>query len=824
MIKRILSGLSFILFCFSGPEIKAQVVAPRHPSDYKISTQRLLLQLSSTYYTVVNENQVDLDSSLLYVSHSLGLSRLPLVAEGINDPELIAKSKWIDRRKPGEGIRMLFELAGKKKLGMLLLLEAYYAFQPDSYHRCKDSVLYFSRLAVKEAQRLHDRPLGRQALLLTAKMYVQAYDFQTGDPIFDRLIQECLVAGDKATAARVLYYRGLYTGFTPANISKRIQFLEDARQLYREQKDSEGEINVLTDICYLETASYRLDNAYVAAVEALRIAEMIQFPYTHYNTEDVAMVTVAQGKFGTPLKYALQSIRTAESTRDSIGWGYFYSRLGLLYFTENETGTEAPKWFEKAVYSLMRSGTSTGLYLSLNNLTAALLNLKQLAKAKQIIFDVSRKARPLTLNDKLFYNFTFAQIYIASRQYDIAERYMKSADSVEKQLEKMGMGFRRAAVTAYFGRLYFFQGDYKKARIFMEQSLVDPSRTGGALNTELSTLHNLIRIDSSEKDKDAEIRHLRMYRLLADSNYVISKTRQGEELQVKYATVEKENQIALLNQQSKLERANLTKATLIRNVTIGAVFFALIISGLLYRQSRQRKANNELITDKNLLLGSLLREKEWLLKEVHHRVKNNLQTIICLLESQAAYLESDALKAIEKSQNRIYTMSLIHQKLYQSEDIETIDMAGYIPELIQYLKDSFDVPSEQVFFRVAIDPVSLDPSLAIPVALIINEALTNSIKYAFADGRKGEIKVELFEEEDIIRLELGDDGVGLEKNLENTDPVSLGLQLIRGLAKEIRSEIQISSLHGQGVRITMIFEKKAFNYSELSASSIIMMS
>ena len=111
-------------------------------------------------------------------------------------------------------------------------------------------------------------------------------------------------------------------------------------------------------------------------------------------------------------------------------------------------------------------------------------------------------------------------------------------------------------------------------------------------------------------------------------------------------------------------------------------------------------SQNHLINQKNLELEFLVEEKEWLLKEVHHRVKNNLQTIICLLESQAAYLENDALKAIETSQNRIYTMSLIHQKLYQSENIQTIDMALYISELIQYLKDSFNIASYKVSFRV----------------------------------------------------------------------------------------------------------------------------
>jgi len=212
----------------------------------------------------------------------------------------------------------------------------------------------------------------------------------------------------------------------------------------------------------------------------------------------------------------------------------------------------------------------------------------------------------------------------------------------------------------------------------------------------------------------------------------------------------------------------------------------------------------------------LVEEKEWLLKEVHHRVKNNLHTIICLLESQAIYLESDALEAMEKSQNRIYSMSLIHQKLYQSDDIQTIDMASYIPELVQYLKDSFDTLSSRVYFDLKIDKISLTQTIAIPIALIINEAITNSIKYAFPGKSGGEILISLQDENESIKLELADNGIGMNNNIADTDSVSLGLQLIKGLSKEIQGDLKIETAHG--VRITIIFKKYPWDMSEYQAA------
>src|SRR6185436_5861909 len=111
----------------------------------------------------------------------------------------------------------------------------------------------------------------------------------------------------------------------------------------------------------------------------------------------------------------------------------------------------------------------------------------------------------------------------------------------------------------------------------------------------------------------------------------------------------------------------------------------------LFRQSRLRKRNNTVITHKNEQLQHFLTEKEWLLKEIHHRVKNNLQIVMSLLNSQSAFIENDAaLTAIHDSQHRVQAMSLIHQKLYGSENVSSIDMSFYIPELVSYLADSFN--------------------------------------------------------------------------------------------------------------------------------------
>ena len=139
----------------------------------------------------------------------------------------------------------------------------------------------------------------------------------------------------------------------------------------------------------------------------------------------------------------------------------------------------------------------------------------------------------------------------------------------------------------------------------------------------------------------------------------------------------------------------------------------------------------------------MLIEKEWLLKEIHHRVKNNLQIVISLLNTQSAYVDNeDALLAIQNSQHRMHAMSLIHQKLYQSDNLANIDMSWYIYELISYMRECFDTDNK-INFVLDTEKVYLDVAQAVPLGLIINEAISNAIKYAFPADRKGAVKIVL---------------------------------------------------------------------------------
>ncbi len=193
-----------------------------------------------------------------------------------------------------------------------------------------------------------------------------------------------------------------------------------------------------------------------------------------------------------------------------------------------------------------------------------------------------------------------------------------------------------------------------------------------------------------------------------------------------------------------------------------------------------------------------LREKEVLLKEIHHRVKNNLQVISSLLYLQSRGVENDqALEMFRDSESRVRSMALVHERLYQSEDLARVDFAEYVRRLANYLFRSYGVNTNVIRLKINVEYVFLGVDMAIPCGLIINELLSNSLKHAFPDGRAGEIRVELRADgEGQFTLMISDNGVGFPKGLDFPDTKTLGLQLVNTLVNQLEGTIELDRRDG----------------------------
>lgn len=191
-------------------------------------------------------------------------------------------------------------------------------------------------------------------------------------------------------------------------------------------------------------------------------------------------------------------------------------------------------------------------------------------------------------------------------------------------------------------------------------------------------------------------------------------------------------------------------------------------------------------------INKSLKEKDVLLKEIHHRVKNNLQIVSSLLSLQSRYMnEPGSVEIFKESQSRIKSMALIHEKLYQTGDLTRIDLAEYVNELVSDLFRSYNVNPHLVKYRMKSNSILLDINTAIPCGLIINELVTNSIKHAFSDNASGEIFIEIKCDADDFILKVQDNGIGFPKELDLNNIKTLGLQLVTNLTNQLEGEIEL---------------------------------
>jgi len=204
-------------------------------------------------------------------------------------------------------------------------------------------------------------------------------------------------------------------------------------------------------------------------------------------------------------------------------------------------------------------------------------------------------------------------------------------------------------------------------------------------------------------------------------------------------------------------------------------------------------------------LTKSLREKELLLREIHHRVKNNLQVISSLLYLQSKKIEdSRAQVMLKESESRIRAMALVHERLYQSTDLSRIDFALYVRSLATHLFQLYGVDPNVVRLEINADRLSLSIETAIPCGLIVHEVISNSLKHAFPDGRKGTVRVELRSGEDgRIILLLGDDGTGLGSGIDLQTTESLGTSLIRALVDQLEGTLEVGGSIGTEYRIVI---------------------
>jgi two-component system, sensor histidine kinase PdtaS len=289
------------------------------------------------------------------------------------------------------------------------------------------------------------------------------------------------------------------------------------------------------------------------------------------------------------------------------------------------------------------------------------------------------------------------------------------------------------------------------------------------------------------------------YDALKDSIFSDEKTRQIANMEALYENDKKNAEIELLQQRAEVQNLTIARGKLTRNITIaGALVLAAIVL-LLWNRYRLKQRSNAALEKLSASLQQSLNEKELLLKEIHHRVKNNLQVISSLLSLQSrTQRDEKIIEAMKEGQNRVKSMALIHQKLYQNEDISSISFLDYTQDLLDYLFNTYHNTQKNIRYHIEPFDLKLDVDTAVPLGLIMNELISNSLKYAFNNVQEGIINVAMkpLGQQGRLRLEVSDNGQGLPENFDHEKSGSMGLRLVRSLSRQLQAELTISNNNG----------------------------
>ena len=381
------------------------------------------------------------------------------------------------------------------------------------------------------------------------------------------------------------------------------------------------------------------------------------------------------------------------------------------------------------------------------------------------------------------------------------------------------------------GLCYGHLKDYPRARQYLQKSLSSRREVGdstliaesliflGKTENEMGNPHEAIQlisegIDIAQKVKaktqlkngyqwmawalekagmyQEAIRYERKFHKIVDSLLNSNISRQALEIEAIYESKEQEAAIAKLEFERELQQARTQRQKWFIIISLTA---ALALSVLLWRITRLK--NN--IAQQNKIISQALSDKETLLKEIHHRVKNNLQLISSLLSLQSYTIQdASALEALSEGQSRVQSMALIHQDLYRTDNLTGVGVEGYIKKLCQNLFNTYNISGDRIQLKLEIDPISLDVSTLIPMGLILNELISNSLKYAFPDDRTGTIGIILQEQNGKLRLEVWDDGKGYSDDARSD---GFGHKLVNTFAKKLEADVKIDHHEGTVVSI-----------------------
>ncbi len=498
----------------------------------------------------------------------------------------------------------------------------------------------------------------------------------------------------------------------------------------------------------------------------------------------------SHNEYDTAIGYYLEALEIVDREEGIIYKAQLYNNLASAYQSSGDLES-CISYYKKALVSFEEKRDTLMMAHMNNNLAIQYMNLKE--------FDESDN---YFLKSKSFYNHLNLALYqgITALNYGnlkVETKSFKEAKSLFKEaltlVDIQSNKLVNAAANGGLAVVLLELGKLNDAKHYAQLSL-QQSREINHLEQEKVSLEALADIHERQGQFAKAMTFQKSLNSVNDSLYKQQQDQKLSDALKKYETAEQEKEIALLNSENEiasLRASNFRRAFVFSLIGIGLVL------GLVYYLTKL----NRTIRQKNEIISKTLGEKEILLREIHHRVKNNLQIISSLLDLQSNRTDDNLAKsALKTGRNRVQSMALIHQNLYQDEQLTGINVKDYLTKLTTNLFHTYNIKGNKVKLHLNVENIILDVDTMIPLGLIINELVTNILKHAFPNQDDGNIYVELKTIHNDLYLKIDDDGVGMPL-LNAKESSSFGYQLIHSLSDQISSDLNIESSEGTSVSL-----------------------
>jgi two-component sensor histidine kinase len=723
--------------------------------------------------------------------------------------------------------------ADSNKVHLLLKLGDYYAmvyFNQASPANIKNALNYYSQARDLSAM-LKNQQLLNLSLMSIGNCDIAGYKIEEAEANYRKPISYYHQKGDLKQEAFA------WSKFGTAmrqhdTLQNRIaqDCLLKAVSIYKRLNDLRDAAIQLKALALYQTYAGQLDMAELDLLQVLDLYKASGNKKLYPVYDDLSRIYKTKGNLSRQLYYLLAMINNADVYAAESEKTYYYYILAGFY---KDWGSydKALAWSQKAVENEEIFPVPFGHFDYVMQLIECLL-LEKKNKEALAFLEKSVHAHPPDRDDYSQYvNKCFGDCYLALGNFQKAEFYylkaLKNYQDFNNHIHDYN-GYDDIWMHEDLGDYYFRVGQFKKSAFYLGQiNDVAFKRVKPAMVSKFYM--SMFRTDSALHNYIPAIQYYQQYKKISDSLFNIVKSGQIADMQTKYETTQKEQSIRLLRSESKSQYAELKTLNLERNITFAGIAMLLLMGGISYRSYRNKQRSNVLleakqkeINSQNLLLqdlveqkdelladkDELLTEKDWLLKEVHHRVKNNLQIVMSLLNTQSAFLENtEAVNVLRESQNRVQSIALIHQKLYSSNNAASINMNAYIQDLLLYLRDCYGTDKRRIRVSQVVEDITLDISQAVPLGLILNESITNAIKYAFGpNGGELMIGFQKIGEGDLM-LTVTDSGAGIPEETLNTPRKSLGMQMMKILSKQLGGRLTIKNTPGATLSLEFPLER-----------------